>query len=104
MNRPSRFKTRGSKTRCLKTRRARAGNCRNWLVPSWVRRAVMAENLDKLWLELRRHASVETDPQKLWQLAAELERRKQLEVSSTQQNVSIRKLGSTHVTANDAPT
>ena len=43
----------------------------------------MAENLDKLWLELRRHATVETDPQKLWQLAAELERRKQVEVSST---------------------
>ncbi len=43
----------------------------------------MAENLDKLWLKLRRHAAVETDPQKLWQLAAELERRKQTEVSST---------------------
>jgi len=35
----------------------------------------MAENLDKLWIELRRYAAVETDPQKLWQLAAELERR-----------------------------
>jgi hypothetical protein len=72
-----------SRSRCFKTQRPRAGNCRNLLVPSRVRREVMAENLDKLWLELRRHATVETDPQRLWQLAAELERRKQVEVSST---------------------
>jgi hypothetical protein len=42
----------------------------------------MAENLDKLWLELQRHATVVTDPQRLWQLEAELKRRKQVEVSS----------------------
>jgi hypothetical protein len=42
----------------------------------------MAENLNKLWLELRRHATIEPDPQKLWQLAAEMERHKQVEVSS----------------------
>jgi hypothetical protein len=72
-----------SRIRCIKSQRSTARNCRNLLVPSRVRREVMAENLDKLWLELRRHAAVETDPQKLWQLAAELERRKQVEVSST---------------------
>jgi len=36
----------------------------------------MAANLDKLWLELRRYATIETDPQKLRQLGADLERRK----------------------------
>jgi hypothetical protein len=34
----------------------------------------MAENLDKMWLELRRNATVETDQQKLWQLAADLKK------------------------------
>jgi hypothetical protein len=65
-----------SRTRCFKTRSLRAGNCRNLLVPSRVRREVMAANLDKLWLELRRYATIETDPQKLRQLGADLERRK----------------------------
>ena len=72
-----------SRIRCIKTQRSTARKCRNLLVPSRVRREVMAENLDKLWLELRRHATVETDPQRLWQLEAELERRKQVEAFST---------------------
>jgi hypothetical protein len=38
----------------------------------------MAENLDKLWRELRRHATIERDPHKLSQLTAELEKRKRL--------------------------
>jgi hypothetical protein len=36
----------------------------------------MAENLDKLWCELRKHSTIERDPQKLSQLASELEKRK----------------------------
>jgi hypothetical protein len=60
----ARSKTAGSKIR----------NCRNLMVSSRVRRQVMAENLDKIWLELRRHATIETDPQKLWQLATDLKK------------------------------
>jgi len=56
---------------CLQTR-----NCRNLLVPARVRRQVMAENLDKQWRALRRHATIERDPQKLSQLTAEIEKRK----------------------------
>jgi len=36
----------------------------------------MAENLDKLWCELRKHSTIERDPQKLSQLTTELEKRK----------------------------
>jgi hypothetical protein len=53
-------------------------NCRNLLVPSRVRRQVMAENFDKQWRALRRHATIERDPQKLSQLTAEVEKRKRL--------------------------
>jgi hypothetical protein len=35
----------------------------------------MAENLDKLWRELRRHATIEKEPLKLLQLATEPEQR-----------------------------
>ena len=61
-------KTMGSKTR----------NCRNLRVSSRVRRQVMAENLNKAWLQLRRHATIETDPNKLLQLANDLKKAKQL--------------------------
>jgi hypothetical protein len=36
----------------------------------------MAEKLDEQWSELRRIVTIETDPQKLAQLASELDRRK----------------------------
>jgi len=62
-----------SKTMGLKTR-----NCRNLMVSSRVRRQVMAENLNKAWLQLRRHATIETDPNKLLQLANDLKKAKQL--------------------------
>jgi hypothetical protein len=35
-----------------------------------------AERLEKQWCELRRHATVEKDSEKLLQLAAEFEKRK----------------------------
>jgi hypothetical protein len=41
------------------------------MVSSRVRRQVMAENLDAMWLQLRRHATIETDPKRLWQLVAD---------------------------------
>lgn len=56
MNRPVYFRTR---------------NCRNLLVPSRVRRQVMAENFNQQWRELRHHATIETDPQKLAKLIAD---------------------------------
>jgi hypothetical protein len=57
----------------LKTR-----NCRNLMVSSRVRRQVMAEKFDTMWLQLRRHATIETDPNKLLQLANDLKKAKQL--------------------------
>jgi hypothetical protein len=56
MNRPHRLKTR---------------NCRNLLISSRVRRQVMAENFDRQWHELRRHATVEEETSKLAKLIAE---------------------------------
>ncbi len=52
--------------------------CRNLIKSSRVRRQGMAENLDKLWRELRWLATIENDPQKLSQLTVELEKRKRL--------------------------
>lgn len=54
----------------LKTRSAR--NCRNLRISSRVRREVMADRLDAQWQELRRHATVERDPEKLLRLTAEI--------------------------------
>ena len=55
----------------------RAGrNCHNFLAPAWRRRQVLAENLEKDWCELRRHASIERDPEKLSQLNADLDKKK----------------------------
>jgi hypothetical protein len=48
--------------------------CRKLLIPSRLRRQAMAENFDKQWCEIRRHATIERDPQKLLQLKAELEK------------------------------
>ncbi len=60
-----------SKTMGLKTR-----NCRNLMVSSRVRRQVMAEKFDTMWLQLRRHATIETDLNKLWQLVADQKKAK----------------------------
>jgi hypothetical protein len=51
-------------------------NCRNSLTPSRVRREVLAEKLDSQWRELRRHVTIERDPEKLLRLAAELDKRR----------------------------
>ena len=50
----------------LKTR-----NCLNLLAPSRVRRQVMAESFDRKWRELRQHATIESDTQKLAKLIAD---------------------------------
>ena len=50
-------------------------SCRNLVVPSRVRRQLMAENFDKAWLELRQRATVESDQKKLLQLATRLEKK-----------------------------
>lgn len=68
---------------CLKIARSKAAgskirNCRNLMVSSRIRRQVMAENLNKMWLELRGHATIETDLTKLWQSAADLKKAEQL--------------------------
>ncbi len=60
--------------------------CRNLIVSSRVRRQEMAENLDALWQELYRHATIEEDPQKLLQLTAEVEKRKRLAEAVRQSN------------------
>lgn len=54
----------------------------------------MAENFDKQWRELRGHATIERDPQKLAQLTAELEKRQRLveTVRPTQWNLNSRDL------------
>ena len=56
MNRPVSLKTR---------------NCRNLLVPSRVRRQMLAESFDRQWRELRQHTTIERDTQKLAKLIAE---------------------------------
>ena len=63
--------------------------CRNLLAPSRVRRQTMAENLDNLWREIFRHATVENDPQKLAQLTAELEKRKRRVEAARAGNVRL---------------
>jgi hypothetical protein len=41
----------------------------------------LAEKLDKQWHELRRHATIERDPEILLRLAAELDKRKRAEAA-----------------------
>jgi hypothetical protein len=53
----------------------RSRKCRNPVGSSRLRRQVLAENLEKRWLELRGYATLEKDPQKLLELASELEKR-----------------------------
>jgi hypothetical protein len=71
MNQLSRFPTR---------------KCRNFIASSRVRRKEMAENLDTLWREIYRQATIEKDPQKLSQLTAEVEKRKRLAEAVRQDN------------------
>jgi hypothetical protein len=58
----------------LWTNSLRTRNCRNSLTPSRVRREVLAEKLDIQWRELRRHVTIEKDPEKLLWLTAQLDR------------------------------
>jgi|HubBroStandDraft_1064217.scaffolds.fasta_scaffold16420_6 hypothetical protein len=68
-----------NRSSCLRmtrlTHRVKTRSCRNLVVPSRVRRQLMAENFDKAWLELRQRATVETDQKKLLQLATRLEKK-----------------------------
>jgi hypothetical protein len=60
----------------LKASFAKAKNCRNLLTSSRDRGNALAERLDKQWRELRRHVTIERDPEKMFQLTAEFARRK----------------------------
>jgi hypothetical protein len=51
-------------------------NCRNPIMPLPVRRQIIAHSLDKQWRELFQYATIEKDPEKLSQLAAQLEKRR----------------------------
>jgi len=51
-------------------------NCRSSLTPSRIKRDALAERLEKQWHEIRRHATIEKDPEMLLRLTAELDRRK----------------------------
>ncbi len=54
---------------------SKAGNCRQ-LTSSRRRRNTSAERLDEKWRELRRHVTIENDPEKMLQLAAEPAKRR----------------------------
>ena len=51
-------------------------NCRTPLTPSRLRRDALAQKLDKQWRELRRHATIDKDPETLLRLTAELDKRR----------------------------
>ena len=55
---------------------SKAGNCRNLSTSSRRRRDRSAERLEEEWRELRRHVTIENDPEKMLQLAAELAQRR----------------------------
>jgi hypothetical protein len=56
------------------------------MATSQARRNILAERLDKQWHELRRHATIVTDPDKLLRLTAELDRRKRLADAAGKRN------------------
>ena len=60
---------------CSLSTRSLTKNCRN-VTPARVKKRALAEKLARQWHELRQHATIEKDPQKLLELAAEVERRK----------------------------
>ncbi len=51
-------------------------NCRNSCTRSGVKAEAWAEQLERQWQGIRRHASIEKDPEKLLRLTTELEKRK----------------------------
>lgn len=53
-----------------------ARNCRILLTTARVRRTASAEKLEKQWRELRRHATIERNPEQMLRLTAELDQRK----------------------------
>jgi hypothetical protein len=55
---------------------SRTGNCHNLLMTSRVRREALAKKMEKQWHELLLHATIESDPQKMLWLTAELDLRK----------------------------
>jgi len=54
----------------------RARSCRTLLTSQRVRREALAERLNAQWQEVRPHASIERDTEKLLRLTAELETRR----------------------------
>jgi len=54
----------------------RARNCHNLLAPSRLRRQAIEAKFEKQWRELRRHVTIESDPDRLSQLRSELEKQK----------------------------
>ena len=60
----------------LKDSSLRTRNCRTSVTSSRIKREALAENLDKQWRELRRHATIEKDPEMLLRLTDELDKRK----------------------------
>jgi hypothetical protein len=59
-----------------RARSSQSRNCRNSVTSLRVRRDRSAARLEKQWHEICRHATIETDPEKLLRLRAELNRRK----------------------------
>lgn len=51
-------------------------NCRTFLFPSWRKRQIRTEDLENEWRDLRRHATIESDPEKMLQLNTEVKNRK----------------------------
>ena len=60
----------------LSTSPLRVRNCRGSLTPP-VGRYALGEKLERQWRELRRHATIERDTEKMMRLTAELNKRKQ---------------------------
>jgi hypothetical protein len=60
----------------LRTISLHSRRCRNSATPFRVRRNESTERLDKQWCELRLHATIERDAEKLLRLAAEIDKRK----------------------------
>jgi len=70
------------------SRRVSSGNrnCRNSCTRPGVKAEAWAEQLERQWQEIRRHASIEKDPEKLLRLATELEKRKRPADAASSQN------------------
>ena len=64
----------------------KARNCHNLLTPSRIRREAMTARLEKQWHELRLHATIERDPEKMLRLTAELNQRKRRAEAAAMRN------------------